>query len=215
MNIIAVDDERPALNVLARAIKEAAPDCNISTFLNPLEALNYVEEQQVDIAFLDVRMGDMDGVTLAGRLKIAQPKLNIIFVTGYERYMEAAFGMHASGYILKPVSADDVREELNHLRYKPEALPKKRIYIQTFGNFDVFVNDEPVIFRRTRAKEILAYLVDRRGATVTKKELAAVLWGDGDYNRNMQKHLQMLIAELQRALLHAGAAQTIRRQQNS
>lgn len=207
MKIIAVDDEQPALNVLCRAIREAVtevPEC----FRNPMKALDFAKENQVDVAFLDVNMCGMDGLTLAYKLKELQPRANIIFVTGYSEYMSNAFTMHASGYIFKPVKTEDVARELEDLRY-PVERKKKGIWVQTFGNFDIFVDEKPIYFSRTKSKEILAYLIDRKGAGVTKKELAAVIWEDGSYSRSRQNYLHILIAEMMAPLKMAGAEQIV------
>ncbi|MBQ8850667.1 MAG: PAS domain-containing protein [Clostridia bacterium] len=57
-----------------------------------------------------------------------------------------------------------------------------KIYIRTFGYFDVFVNDKPIAFRNKKAKELLALLVDRRGGYVTSEEAIGYLWEDEPAN---------------------------------
>ena len=73
---------------------------------------------------------------VAKRLKDINPKMNIIFVTGFSEYKGDAMDMKASGYIMKPVTKEDVERELNDLRY-PSMLPKKDalLKVQCFGNF--------------------------------------------------------------------------------
>lgn len=87
--------------------------------------------------------------------------------------------------------------------------------IQCFGNFEVFVDGKPVEFKRSKSKEILAYLVDRNGAAVKNKELAAILWEDQAYTRSMQSHLQTLIVEMLRALDAVGVKDIIIKQRGS
>ncbi|QQO09724.1 response regulator [Breznakiella homolactica] len=215
MHIIAVDDEQLSLAALTDAILEAAPDCSLISFSNPLEAVAHAKAEKVDAAFLDIQMAVMDGMVLARKLQKIHPRINIVFVTGHLEYTLDAFGIRASGYVFKPVSAGAVKKELEDLRYTPDPIRKKMVRIQTFGNFDIFVDNNPVIFHRRKAKELLAYLVDRRGGTVTKKELATVLWEETEYNRSTQTHLQILISEMLRALKEAGAGSIIRRSHNS
>ena len=81
---------------------------------------------------------------------------------------------------------------------------EKRIKILTFGNFDVFIDGAPLKFERKQSKEILAYLVDKRGTSATYPELAAVLWEDDDYDRTKQKNLQVYIASLVKTLNGVG-----------
>lgn len=89
------------------------------------------------------------------------------------------------------------------------------IYIYTFRNFDVFVSGQPHYFHRRKAKELLAYLVKRKGVTVTRKELAAVLWKEGDDSRRRQFQLQALITEMLKTLREAGAGQIVREKRGS
>lgn len=94
-------------------------------------------------------MRGMNGVELARRLKEINPKMNIIFVTGYSEYAGEAMSLHASGYIMKPVSKAKVEKELADLRFP--IIPKNDalLRVQCFGNFDVFTPDgEHVHFER-------------------------------------------------------------------
>ncbi len=204
MHIIAVDDERPSLQLLERAILSVAPGTSIACFESAEAALAHARESRVDVAFLDIEMDEMNGLLLAKRLKDLHGETNIIFVTGYNSYMGNAFDMHASGYVLKPISPERVAKELENLRV-PVKHPDYGLRFQCFGSFEVFMDGKPVPFRRPKAKEALAYLVDRRGAGVSKKELAAVLWEDEPYTHSVQSHLYVLLTEITRALQETGA----------
>ncbi|MDL2271958.1 response regulator [Desulfovibrio sp. OttesenSCG-928-I05] len=214
MRILAVDDERLALLALERAIREAEPGCALTCFVSPAEALAHAAKEAVDVAFLDIEMDSMNGLGLAKRLKDIRGESNIVFVTGHSQYAVDAFSLRASGYLRKPVTAEDIHAELNNLRHPlPDA--EKGVRIQCFGNFEIFVDGKPVHFHRSKAKELLAYLVSRSGAGVSKKELAGILWEDGEYNRITQSYLQTLIVEMLRALREAGAECIIIRKWNS
>ncbi|MDL2295126.1 response regulator [Ruminococcaceae bacterium OttesenSCG-928-D13] len=214
MNIIAVDDERLALKTLEKTVAQVMPGTNVYTFLSPFEAWAFARDNQVDIAFLDIQMGEMNGLVLAKHLKEEYSKTNIIFVTGYAQYKSDAMDLRASGYLKKPVQPKRVLEEIENLR-NPVQLPDTGIRIQCFGNFEIFVEGKPVPFRRSKSKEILAYLVDRRGAAVSRKELAAVLWEDEPYSRTLQSYLTVLLAELKNALQAVGAQDLIVAQRGS
>ena len=214
MRILAVDDERLALLALKQAILGAEPGCTLACFATPGEALTYAAKEPIDVAFLDIEMDSMNGLGLAKRLKDINGKTNIVFVTGYSHYAVDAFSLRASGYLEKPVTAEDILAELNQLRH-PLPGAEKGIRIQCFGNFEIFVNGQPVYFRRSKAKELLAYLVSRNGAGTSKKELAGILWEDGEYSRATQSYLQTLIAEMLRALHEAGAERIIVKKWNS
>lgn len=211
MNIIAVDDERLALRMLENAIASAAPEANLTCFLTAAQALEFAGKNTVDVAFLDIEMSELNGLLLAKHLKDINGKTNIIFVTGHDNFMGSAFNMHASGYLLKPVDRSSIISELNNLR-NPVTSEDKGLRIQCFGNFAVFSDGKPVIFNRPKSAEILAYLIDRKGASINKKELAAVLWEDKDYTRSVQSHLHILLLDMMQTLKQVGAGDIIVRQ---
>lgn len=162
-------------------------------------ALDYAGGHPCDTAFLDVEMAGMSGMALAERLRRMKPDVNIIFVTGHGSYRDGAFGLHASGYLMKPVTARKVREELKDLRY-PVA-PARRVRIRTFGNFEVYLDGKPLMFRYSRTRELLAYLVDRQGALCAVGEVAGVLFEDGEPH---DVHLRRLCRDLTATLEAAG-----------
>ncbi len=188
MKIFAIDDEPKALRVLCRAIAEAAPDAESRAFEHPSGVIAAVESGETpDVLFSDANMPGIDGVELAKALKLRCPRLNVIFATGYDDYMRDALTLHASGYLKKPITAEDVRVELENLRHPVRPTPH-RVRIQCFGNFEVYIDGHPVIFRREKTKEYLAYLVDRE-TLCTGSEVAAVLW-DGNVNSSYLRTLR-------------------------
>lgn len=176
MKIIAVDDERIALQGLLSSIEKAAPDADIHGFRHASEALAYVEDNSCDVAFLDIEMKGINGVELAKKLKFLNPDVNIIFSTGFGSYRDEAFDLHASGYLIKPITTERVKYELENLR-RPVA-KAKRLKILTFGNFEVLLNGAPLIFKYQKSKEMFAYLIDRKGAMCSTGELMAILFED-------------------------------------
>lgn len=207
MHILAVDDEFFALAHLCDTIQAVLANAEVHSFQNAEEALQFAETTQCEIAFLDIFMPEIDGVLLAKRLKASNPKINIIFVTASEEHFTDALAMHASGYLLKPVSEKSIQQEIVHLRYLPEQ-GVAGIIVQTFGNFDVFINGITVKFSRSKAKEMLAYLVDQKGRTITRRELADVLFENQPYDRNIHNYLSQIIMGLKQDL-HAVSADNI------
>lgn len=192
MKILAIDDERIALEGLVSAIREVEPEAEIYSFGKASQALEFYRENSCETAFLDIQMRSMSGVDLARQMKLIRPDVNIIFATGYEDYMGDAFEMHASGYLTKPITAKKVRAELDSLRFPAVSAAKKRVSFCTFGNFEAFIDGEPAKFKYDLTKEMLAYLVDRKGAYCTNAEIMAVLWRDerhSSYLSNLKKDL--------------------------
>lgn len=210
-----MDDEPLALQSLEKAICKAIPDCTLACFPSPSKALKYAAENKVDAAFLDIEMGGMNGLELAKKLKDIYSRTNIVFITGYSEYATAAFSVSASDYVLKPVSDTAVTEAMERLRNPIVAKSGKKIQVKTFGNFDIYVDGVSVAFSRSKSKEILAYLIDRRGAGVEKKEMAGILWQDEEYTRSKQFQLQTLISEMMKSLKAVGAEGIILKRHNS
>ena len=199
MLFLAVDDENLQLNKLVDTLKAADPRCEVLSFNNPLVALEAVKQVKIDVAFLDIEMGGMNGVELGKRLKQLNPNINIIFVTGYDQYAIDAYSMHASGYLTKPVSVERIKAELSNLRYPmPGGNDANRLKAQCFGQFEVFYNNKPIKFARSKTKEMLAYLIDKRGAMVSVKELSQALFGEdkASYIRNLVADLTQALKEL-------------------
>ena len=102
MIAIAVDDERPMLQALAEAV-EASPDIRqLYTFSSCPAALEWLEHNAANVAFLDISMRGMGGLALAEKIGQLQPTCKIVFCTGYEQYALDAIQLHCSGYLIRP-----------------------------------------------------------------------------------------------------------------
>ena len=128
-----------------------------------------------------------------------QPRCNLIVVTEHPEYALEALQIFVSGFLLKPANEADVRNVLENLRYPADDVPAG-VKVQCFGNFEVFVGGRPLSFKRSKSKELLAYLVDRNGATCTNGEMLAVLWEDKPDTASLHSHLRNLIFDLSHTL---------------
>jgi len=212
MKILAIDDSKQALKLLTNSIAEARPSAQIFPFSKPSELLAFAKGTPCDIAFLDIQIWGMNGLEVAKELKEINPKINIIFVTAYSQYAKDAFELHPSGYILKPVMKEAVEREIENLRHPVDQKKNARIYVQTFGNFEVFSFGIPLKFHRNKSKELLAYLIDRNGASVNINELCAVLWENESDTDNLKAYLRKLISDLSKTLREIGAEDIILKQ---
>ena len=149
MTILLIDDEPLALEMLKDSVAEACPDAVLHPFLKTSEALAFLQANPVDIAFLDIQMRGMSGLEMAVKCKQLYPKINLIFATGYDSYAIDAMTMHASGYIMKPITAEKVKKELMNLRHPLQSRPGTKLQVKCFGNFDVCLPDGiPLQFAR-------------------------------------------------------------------
>jgi len=197
MLILACDDEELQLERLCDAINEACPEAGLVSFTNPRFAREWIAENTPDVAFLDIEMPEITGTMLGRELKEKNPLVNLVFVTAYPQYAPLAFEMRASGYVQKPVNTRKVLAELNDLRYPMPASKGSagKLRVSCFGTFEAFVNDKPIEFRRSKTLELLAYLIDRRGARATTGEICCALWEDGNDMKN-KSYLRHLVSDL-------------------
>ena len=203
MIALAVDDEVLMLGALAAAV-EASPDItSVAKFTDCEEALEYVKSNPADIAFLDINMRGMGGLALAEKIIAACPNCKIVFCTGYEEYAVSAFKLHASGYLMKPIAAEDVQGEIDNI--KSIRQKSKLLTVKCFGNFEVYAQDEKVVFKRSKSKELFAFLVDRNGAGMTAKQICAVLFPDDTDDTKNAAYLRQLIMDMKNTLKAVGA----------
>ncbi|MDL2301648.1 response regulator transcription factor [Lachnospiraceae bacterium OttesenSCG-928-D06] len=189
MNIIAVDDEEFALTTLKEAICEALPNEEPACFLNGADALEYAKQTPIDVAFLDVRMDGIDGLLLAEKLSTIKSTTNIIFVTGYSDYSEAAYELYASGYVRKPVRARRILGEIANLRHPLKESSEQR-KIKALGPyfFDhvigrVYYDGRDAVLS-PREFRLFHLFAGNPGVVFTPEKLFEQIWGD-DPNGNI------------------------------
>ena len=203
MIAIAVDDEILMLGALAAAVKSSPDISEVTQFSDCEEALLFVKENSVDIAFLDINMRGMGGLALAEKIVAARPDCKIVFCTGYEEYAVHAFKLHASGYLMKPISAEDVQAEIDNIKGIKQK--DKILSVNCFGNFEVYAKNEKLVFKRLKTKELFAFLVDRKGAGMTAKQICAVLFPEDTDDTKNAAYLRQLVMDLKNTLKAVGA----------
>ncbi len=212
MNAICVDDEELILARTVSLMKKTNRFDKVESFMEPSEAIAYLDTTPVDLAILDIDMPEMGGLELAGKLKEKRPNIKVIFLTGYSEYAIDAYAMHATGYLLKPIGYDKLVSELDYALESTDRGSKSddsepevpKVKVETFGYFNILVDGKVVLFKRNKAKEVIACLVDRQGQYVSRKDLFYILWEDDDYDRAKQKYLDTIIRSLRDTLEEYG-----------
>ena len=208
MIAIAVDDEPLMLGALTKAIKASPDITSVANFTSCEEALDFVKSSHADIAFLDINMRGMGGLSLAEKIIGFCPECKIVFCTGYEEYAIPAFKLHASGYLMKPISAGDVQAEIDNIKGIRQR--EKPLTVRCFGNFEVYAKGEKLTFKRSKTKELFAFLVDRNGAGVTVAEIGVALW-ENDDNQKSQNYIHQLFRDLRQSLEAVGVEEIFER----
>lgn len=215
MKTLIVDDMQLATEALQQIMQTIDPTGEHTTMQRAADAMEYIERNVPDVAFLDIEMPGTNGLTLARHIRERSCGItNIVFVTGHAEYALDAHSLFASGYLLKPTTERSVRQVLENLRHPVATGHDGRLYVQCFGDFEVFKNGKPLHFGRSKAKEMLAYLIDRRGAVCTSGELMSVLWEDRENSLSLQNQLRNVLAELKRSLAAVGEEGLLLRRAN-
>jgi len=204
MRAICVDDALPIMEDTVEMCRALPQIDDVVGFTRPKEALAWLEDNTVDLALLDIDMPEINGLMLSEELKRTCPDAAVIFLTAFPEFAVDAFKLHAAGYLLKPVSAEDLAREVEYALSRMGEQPARRIVVQTFGGFEVLVDGVTLDFARAKSKELLAYLVDQSGKGVTRPAIFAALWEDALYDRSMQKYLDVIIRSLRDTLRKGG-----------
>ena len=115
INCIIVEDELPAREELKYFLNEEKEIKLIEEFESPLDTLNFLEKNKIDVVFLDINMPDMNGINLGKIISKIYPEVKIIFITAYKDYAVDAFEVKAFDYLLKPYSEERIRNLLKSL----------------------------------------------------------------------------------------------------
>jgi two-component system LytT family response regulator len=203
MKIIVVDDEIASLSIfLSHVIHYDEIDYKFFQD-NPEKAIDYVKENPVDGAFLDIQMPQIDGITLAREIVKVSPVTKIVFITGYTYDVEALkkeFGSALLGFAHKPYDSNVLNRYIEELHFQST---RPALRFKTFGSFDLFVNGKPLHFSSSKSKELLALLVAYEGSSLTMDDAIGHLWPEK--NIDLAKRLYRdAVWRLRSALKDAG-----------
>lgn len=218
MNILVVNSNLSELKDIVSKIKETGLARQVDTCMEPKEVMMRIEAQKSDIIFIETHLKNISGIALAKTIRKVFPSANIFFISASSAYAADAFSIHAAGYLVKPVKTTDIANELSWLKNNVmgntlhPSVPILRV--QTFGTFSVFYEGRLLCFKRRKAKELFAYLIDRRGSDASMQEIAAVLWEDREYNHSLLVSIHAMISEITRVLKSVGAEDVLIRMHN-
>ena len=137
LNVLVVDDERPALDDLAYLLRQHPRIEKVTTAGDATEALRRLRDGRYDAVFLDIRMPGLDGLELARILgRFAEPPA-IVFTTAFEQHAVEAFELEAIDYLLKPVRPERLSDAIRRLgpgnARNPSDENTSRIAVETGG----------------------------------------------------------------------------------
>ena len=204
MKVLIADDEKMMRVGMEKEVKKVLPDADVFLAASGKEALKIFDEEDISLVFLDVEMPGMNGLEVAKNLKEINHDVNIVMTTAYPDYAVDAYKLHIGGYLMKPVDAEDIKEELDHLSHPiEESVPEDKLVLRCFGEFRAEYDGEPLHFSRSKSKEILAYLTAKNGASASRNELCDVLWEDEERD-SKKSYIRVLILDLKTTLKDIG-----------
>lgn len=207
MKIIYVDDEKPAIDNFRLTVANFSEIASLHTFQSGEEALEFIKNHPVDVAFLDMEMPGIHGLGLAKAIKEYDERIRVVFVTAFSQYALEAFGVDATGYLLKPYSASDIRKELAKCMYK--TLPSHRVIIETIPSLKVTLDGTALHIPGAKPREMLALLVDKGDRGFTVEEGIAYLWPERNADSGTQSLCRMTWKRLMDALENAGVSDIV------
>lgn len=209
MVTITVDDNPKIITPIVNMLKEIDPSGTHMSADSGGEALDLLKRNGVDVVFLDIEMPGLNGLETAMHIRSLYPKTNIVFITGYSEYALEAFSVHASDYLLKPITENQIRGALENLRYPNVPRVDGKVRVQCFGQFEAWYNGKPIKFTRTLTKTLFAYLIDRQGAMCDADQMICAVWPEGVVNQTYSSYLRVLISDLQTTLTMLGVGETL------
>ncbi|RKN85162.1 response regulator [Paenibacillus ginsengarvi] len=201
LRAIIVDDEPLSIKRLNRLLSESGEIETCHTFRNPLEACEFAQANPVDVAFLDISMPELDGMTLSGLLQELDSSTDIVFVTAHDEYAVRAFEASALDYLLKPVTAERMAKTLDKLRKKrgsAAAGPSLSVFL--FGGLKLCrsgMEQETIRLRSPKTEELFAFLMTRRA--VSREEIVETLWSGLETDKAL-KNLNSTLYYIRKAI---------------
>lgn len=180
MKVLIVDDDLASLS------------CFLEYFVNeytieykffkehPLDTLTYLKENDVDGVFISMNLASISGIVLAESLIEIRRDLKIVFIG---KAKDIQFPDQLKENILGVCEKPLVLREIESYLKCMQSYKKKRIYINTFGSFDIFVDQKIVRFPSAKSKELLALLITYNGKSLYMSDAICHLWPDKDIER--------------------------------
>lgn len=188
-----VDDEPPAIRLLEKYVAKVSFLELVFTTTNSLEALSFLERNQVDVIFLDIQMPHLTGLQLS---KIIDAKTNVIFTTAYPQFALESYNVNAVDYLLKPFDFERFYKAISKLKIEEKQVEKSInsdfIFIKTDGKNNLNkVNIQDIYYIESLKNYVAIHLKNNEIITYnTLKNIKEIL----PENKFVQIHKSFIIA---------------------
>ena len=196
IRIFCVGDDKNKLESLRALVNKVIPFAIVETSTSLDDVCLAIDKKEYNAVLTESKTENFDGLKLARFIHDISPFTKVIFVTKNSEYAVPAFKTRANGYLLGELSETDLKEELKDLGIGFDTVLNHRLEAKTFGNFELLCDGNSIKFERAKSKELIAYLVDKKGTSASSSELIVNLWEDRDVDRTTRSMLHNLIADI-------------------
>lgn len=127
MKILVADDHQSVVEDVVYELKELYPDAEVTGTSVPSEILPLCRENHFDVVLLDIDLGSENGIQIAKSIQEAQPRVNIVYITGYEGYALESFETNVSSFLLKPITTAKIKKAMSSLRFPVSGITDEMI----------------------------------------------------------------------------------------
>lgn len=214
MKVLCIDGNRERLNALKQQVERAFPFATVDAESDGENACYLAERRGYDAVLTETQWSNGNGLKVARYIHDTSPSTKVIFVTEQEKYALPAFQTRACGYLLSPVSEERLKEEFADLNIS-DGGKKRLVEAKTFGNFELLCDGKAVKFTRSKTKELIAYLIDRRGTSASASELIVNLWEDKNVDKTTRSMFHNLVSEAKKLFAELGISYVLDFKYNS
>ncbi|HHH20021.1 MAG TPA: response regulator transcription factor [Campylobacterales bacterium] len=154
MRVMVVDDENLALSRMERLLEQAGVD-NVSTYQDPTEALKAIRKERYDVIFLDISMPEMTGLEFADQVLEISPQTFIVFQTAYSEHALDAFESGGVGYLMKPVSQEELDKTLHKIKTLSLNNTATKKIMGKSGSRFYLINPEDIYYLKADLDEVI------------------------------------------------------------
>lgn len=217
MRIIIVDDEPAMLLAMKRLLSNMEGVELAGSFQNAAEALDFVRDRDVDLAFLDIQIAADDGLELARSLRLIRDDLDIVFTTSHADYAIHAYDVYPLDYMIKPISRQRLAQTIARAAGRRSAASSSdagdrtshRLAVRGLGCLEASSKEAGAVkWISKKSMELFAYLLVNRGRSVTKVRILADIFPEMPL-RNAEAYLHTAVYQLRKALSLHGVKEMV------